>query len=481
MYNHNISDNGNRTSYYGVNSVPNSVLDGNVYNGHPNGWNISTVNNRYAVPSPFELQVQMDLSPAEDIVYATMLIHATQDVEEGLKAYMTVIEKNVQFTSPPGSNGETQFNNVMKKILPKQAGYLLPAMTAGEYIIIEGSWVHQNVYNINELALVGFIQNSLSKEVQQAANSGTINPLYNLDVDLTEVKNYSAYNCNGIIQPVVEIRNNGSTNLTSLEINYSMNGGDPITYQWSGNLATLEKATISLEESTFSVQNMNSLEISLQNPNGQLDEYPANNARIIEIERAIYAISPMILLLKTDNNPGETTWEVLNSQGDVVQAGGPYSNPNQVNIVQIPISSSDCYSFFLYDAGGDGLIGGQAILADDENNSILYVSSFGSLAQSQFSVLFESVEEISNVSHFDIYPNPVNDNTKLSFNLSGQSNVHYSVSDILGQKVMDVELGTLNAGSKSYSIDLTDQNPGIYFITLEIDGKTTSKKILFPK
>jgi hypothetical protein len=59
--------------------------------------------------------------------------------------------------------------------------------------------------------------------------------------------------------------------------------------------------------------------------------------------------------------------------------------------------------------------------------------------------------------------------------------VHYSVSDILGQKIMDVELGILSAGDKSYSIDLTDQNPGIYFITLEIDGKTTSKKILFSK
>ena len=342
MYNHNVSDNGNRTSYYGVNSVPNSVIDGNVFNGHPNNWNIGTVDNRLAVPSPFELQVQMDLSPAEDEVYATMLIHATQNVEEGLRAFMMVIEKNIQFSSPPGSNGETQFNNVMKKILPRQNGYTLPAMSAGEYIIIESSWVHQNVYDINELALVCFVQDGTTKEVHQAANSGTIAPLYNLDVDLKDVSNYSQYSCNGMIQPVVEIRNNGSTELTSLEIAYSMNGGEPIVKQWSGNLGLLEKETISLEESSFSIDDMNYLEISLNNPNGSTDEYMINNSSIIEIERAIHATSPMTLLLKTDDNPGETTWEVVNSAGDIVQSGGPYTNPNQVHFESITISFKTC-------------------------------------------------------------------------------------------------------------------------------------------
>lgn len=481
MYNHNVADNGARTSYYGVNSVPNSVIDGNVFNGHPNNWDIGTIDARLEVPSPFELQVQMDLSEDETIVYATMLVLASEDVEEGLKAYMTVIEKNIEFSSPPGSNGETEFNNVLKKILPKQVGYILPAMTAGEYLIIESSWVHQNVYDINELALVGFIQDGTSKEVHQCANSGIINPLYDLDVDLTVVSNYSNYSCNGTIQPAIEIRNNGSTELTSLEINYSMNGGDPVTYQWTGSLNLLEKDIIMLEESNFTVEDMNNLEISLDNPNGLTDDYTSNNIRNIEIERAIHATSPMSLLLKTDDNPGETTWEVINSAGDVIQSGGPYTNANQVHFEQIVISSTDCYTFFLYDAGGDGLIGGQVILADADNNAILQETTFGSLAQVQFSVLFEGVKEVSAATHISIYPNPVTDNANLSFSLLNQSQVTYSVSDLLGQKVLDIDLGTLSVGDKNYAIDLSNQNPGVYFISLEIDGKNITKKILISK
>ncbi len=50
---------------------------------------------------------------------------------------------------------------------PEQSGFSMPAMSAGEYIIIESSWVHQNVYTISELALVGFVQDGTSKEIHQ--------------------------------------------------------------------------------------------------------------------------------------------------------------------------------------------------------------------------------------------------------------------------------------------------------------------------
>lgn len=139
MYNHNTVENGARTSYYSVNAVPNSVIDGNVYNGHPAGWNITTINNRYAVPSPADISVYHELSPGQDEVTVNMMILATQDIPAGTKAHMVVIEKHIHFSNPPGSNGETDFYNVMKKMLPNQSGTELPAMQAGDYTIISYS------------------------------------------------------------------------------------------------------------------------------------------------------------------------------------------------------------------------------------------------------------------------------------------------------------------------------------------------------
>lgn len=140
MYNHNPGEAASRTAFYSVNSVPHSVLDGNYYNGHPSGWNISSVNNRYAVASPFNIQIHQELSPDNTTVYVNMLIEATEDVSADIKAYIGVIEKHIHFTSPPGSNGENDFYNVMKKYLPGSSGMSLPTFEAGDYLIIQESW-----------------------------------------------------------------------------------------------------------------------------------------------------------------------------------------------------------------------------------------------------------------------------------------------------------------------------------------------------
>jgi len=86
MYNHNTVDNAARTSFYNVSSVPNSVLDGNFYNGHPGGWNIATVNERYAVPSPCNLFTYQRLSPTQDTLFVTMVVEASAAMTGQLKS-----------------------------------------------------------------------------------------------------------------------------------------------------------------------------------------------------------------------------------------------------------------------------------------------------------------------------------------------------------------------------------------------------------
>ena len=106
MYLANKADNTARTSYYNVNSVPHVMLDGTYFNGMPSQVNQTTINNAAAVSSPFEIQVQQQLSPDEDTIYLTTLIHATDQVSGNLVGHVVVIEKHIHFNTPPGSNGE---------------------------------------------------------------------------------------------------------------------------------------------------------------------------------------------------------------------------------------------------------------------------------------------------------------------------------------------------------------------------------------
>ena len=76
----------------------------------------------------------------------------------------------------------------MKKMLPDQLGTNIPNnWQEGEYLVLKESWKLQNIYDMEELGVVGFIQHNTSKSVQQAGNSNTepFAPYYNTDVALT--------------------------------------------------------------------------------------------------------------------------------------------------------------------------------------------------------------------------------------------------------------------------------------------------------
>ncbi|MBN2175959.1 MAG: T9SS type A sorting domain-containing protein [Bacteroidales bacterium] len=480
MYNHNVEDNGARTSYYSVSSVPNSVLDGNYYNGHPNGWNINSVNNRAAIPSPVDIYMHHELSNDESQITVTMMIVASESVAAGMKTTIAVIEKHIHFNTPPGSNGEIDFYNVMKKLLPAASGVILPAMEAGEYIILQYSWEHQNVYDINELSAVGFLQNNLTKEVLQSANSSAvpIAPLYTNDAEIFMIDNVSHNYCIGQVQPDIIIRNNGSEELTSLTITYSINGGESMTYDWTGNLGFLETETITLEASDFSINEMNNFTFTIENPSGVTDEYPNNNTRILEIPQALDAPSPITMILKLDDNPEETTWEFINSQGEVLYEGGPYTQPGQQIVQQFAFNSTDCYTFLIYDAGGDGLLGTGSYAIGYGSTIIAQGSKFGSMDEGQFIVAYTGIDDPVANEKIQLAPNPALNEANILFTLAEAGNVSYSIVNLLGKEVKRLNAGYQAPGEKTFEIDLTGLVSGIYFVNLQVGSVQYVEKLI---
>lgn len=65
----------------------------------------------------------------------------------------------------------------------------------------------------------------------------------------------------------------------------------------------------------------------------------------------------MTLKIYTDRKPEETTWKVYNSAGEVVDQGGPYSEPRKTYEKVLNLKTDDCYTLEFNDAGGDGIVG----------------------------------------------------------------------------------------------------------------------------
>ncbi|MDP1802416.1 MAG: T9SS type A sorting domain-containing protein [Bacteroidota bacterium] len=84
-------------------------------------------------------------------------------------------------------------------------------------------------------------------------------------------------------------------------------------------------------------------------------------------------------------------------------------------------------------------------------------------------------ENSSSLSLIEVYPNPTNNAATLTLNLAKETKVKIEVENILGQKVMDVYAGNLNAGENSVKINTAELANGNYFVSYS--DNETSKKI----
>ena len=89
------------------------------------------------------------------------------------------------------------------------------------------------------------------------------------------------------------------------------------------------------------------------------------------------------------------------------------------------------------------------------------------------------IDELSDNLNFNVYPNPLEENSILAFNLIAQKNIDIKIYDIVGREISTLYSGNLNAGEHQYSIGATSTlAPGVYFVTLSAGGEHFSKKLI---
>ncbi len=485
MYLANTVDNGSRISYYAVNSIPWAFVDGNVYGGIGSGLSWSVIQNRSTVPSPFEVHMQHQLNATQDSIQVTMLLKCTQAVTAAMVAHNVVIEKYVHFTTAPGTNGEKDFYNVMKKMLPDKDGTNLPASyAAGDYSVMQYSWKLANVYDNNQLAAISFVQNKSTKEIYQAGNSATtaITMPYTNDVEMMQVSNYSTTNCSGKISPVVQIRNNGNATMTSLEIKYQVNNEPVSTYTWSGSLATLKKATVTLPVYSFNPMTSNTLKIYSNKPNNVNDEYPKNDTATVAIASTVDVFGSVYVSVRTDNAPAESTWDIRDDVNTVIGSGGPYALSNHLYKDTVDLPTPGCYTFTIYDAGGNGLCCGNGTgvyyVTTTTTPSVLIKSgsTFGNSEFTEFGSTEIGIRDLSG-NDLTVYPNPFHGSATISFTNRNAGHVTISLYNSYGQLVKTIDKGMIPSGNQEMTMDAADLSAGVYILKLQIGGEIITKKI----
>lgn len=175
-----------RRSLYAVNSVPRLELDGGFDNG-PTLLTQEDMDAAYANPAIVELKSYYQVNEATKTVTIQIEVKALQDIESaggfflhcGIFEFMTTDNKK--------SNGELEFEHVMKKMVPGAGGTYLGSMDAdevktfelsysfnGDYFLpadatdpIDHAYEH-SVEEFSDLGVAVWVQRTSTREVYQS-------------------------------------------------------------------------------------------------------------------------------------------------------------------------------------------------------------------------------------------------------------------------------------------------------------------------
>ena len=156
--------------------------------------------------------------------------------------------------------------------------------------------------------------------------------------------------CDTEVTPVLTIKNSGQDNLTAATISWEVDNVAQTDYSWTGNLSTNQTDDITFPTQTFS-PGVHTIEFSISSANNGADLNNANDD--LSVSFTIVDGEEMTVSLLTDDYGDETSWEIEDSQGNVVASGDGYDDATQYTI---PNCLADgCYTFTIYDEYGDGI------------------------------------------------------------------------------------------------------------------------------
>ncbi len=162
-----------RLLYYGLMDVPYTILNGGTDIDHRFDYKTRTLKLKPIRVESLE-NARFGISIYSELInnntlYITSQVTALDDLPASeYTIHMGIVERKI--TGETGTNGETEFRNVVKAFLPDPAGTtLFRAWNKNDVDTVKNYWYLQNVYNQNELMVFTFIQDEATSEIYQAA------------------------------------------------------------------------------------------------------------------------------------------------------------------------------------------------------------------------------------------------------------------------------------------------------------------------
>lgn len=277
--------------------------------------------------------------------------------------------------------------------------------------------------------------------------------------------------CSNLKPIVLQFINGGNKEITSLK--YEMTVQDVTTqYSWEGALSSYSDITIE-EELELSAGNQK-VTLNIVEVNGSAYEYSETRTLFSDGWTGVYFPEDedeFKIDIVQDKQGNQITWELIDSDNNVLASGGPYAalvgNGIKMHRTKVKVANNSCVKFIIYDEGGDGIncgFGeGYYKISDSKGNVI--IESDGKFADMAYHNISThegnvSVDEMAKET-YHIYPNPVNDLLTIVGNNIKQVDVYNTMGQLLKSVVCEDSMVNINVEDLQngmYIVNVIDNN-----------------------
>jgi len=223
-----------RTTPYGINSIPRMEIDGG-WDGNAQSFTDSLYNLARSIPAEYKMQGTFNVNnmTVTAKVKFSPLMNAT-----GAKLYVAVVERRT--VNNVKTNGETEFFQVMKKMLPNETGTAVPTVAIGSWdslsfnYTFKGNYrlptdgqaanqinhtIEHSVENFYNTYVIAWIQ-AADKTVYQACNLTSLTPTSTEDFTAT-IKSIDVYPnpTSDVLNIAMDMKNSDEILATLIDLN----------------------------------------------------------------------------------------------------------------------------------------------------------------------------------------------------------------------------------------------------------------------
>ncbi|MDH5609219.1 MAG: T9SS type A sorting domain-containing protein, partial [Cyclobacteriaceae bacterium] len=208
LFNRNVQDPAARSGFYGISKTPTSVLDGEVVERKPQstelsdrllGWNQNSLNKKELVEPEFDvsLSVVPTTEPDQVIVSGTFTSLIDLPDQTELAFRFVVVENYITNLNTGNYTSFDTIRNVLRVMLPNASGFVEKgSVKTGDAFEYSIDWTIDAVYNLDEMRVVAFVQNEITREIYQVGFvdvDGKANTITGVSDGISKGLNFTVY------------------------------------------------------------------------------------------------------------------------------------------------------------------------------------------------------------------------------------------------------------------------------------------------